>query len=91
MHIPTFYLSEDKVYLMDIQGQNIYSMVQENEYIFYGQIEIESEAYERKCIAIRSIKVCNLWDKATHDCLSFAYVNVCTQWELLPKGYSNIS
>ena len=75
---------------MDELGSNLYSVVRENEHTYYKPIAIESEAFDRVCLASTSIKVCNSWDK-TLGCLNFEYVNVCTQWELIPNGYSNIS
>ena len=90
MESPTFYLSEDKRYLMDEHDSNMYGVVQENEQIYYTPIAIESEAFNKVCVNSTPVKVCNLWSP-THECLAFEYVYVCTQWELVPNGYSNIS
>ncbi len=90
MHSPTFYLSKDKSYLMDAQGSNMYSVVQEKERIYYKPIAIESEAFDKVCLSSTSIKVCSRWDDK-HGCVGFEFVNVCTQWELVPKGFGNIS
>jgi hypothetical protein len=90
MHSPMFYLSRDKSYLMNEQGSNMYSLVQEDDRTYYKPIAIESDSIDKICIRSTIIRVCSLWGR-THECLEFEHVYVCTQWELIPKGYANVS
>ena len=90
MHDPVFYLSSDKLFLMDIKGRNIYSMVAEEGRTYYKPITIESEAYEKICTNSTSVKVCSVWGDA-YQCLEFENVDICSEWKLLPTGYANVS
>lgn len=86
----TLYLSKNKEYLMDINGAVISHRTENEDKIFYASIGIESEAFKKKCIAFKAVKVCTSWD-ADNVCLIWDEVDVCVQWQYQPEGFNNIS
>lgn len=84
------FLSKDKKYLLDEEDNIISEMMGSEGHIYYKTIGVESEAYEKVCTDIKPRKVCILWNDA-HECQLWHDVDVCTQYELVSKGFSNIS
>lgn len=84
------YLTKDKHYLTDGRGNIIAIKEMEDGKDYYRPISIESEAYEKKCIQVAPRKVCVLWGE-DFNCLAWDEVDICTRWELTPRGFSNIS
>lgn len=86
----TLYLSKNKKYLTDIAGEIICHRTEKEGKIFYSVITIESEAYKRRCIGLKAIRVCTLWND-NNVCLVWDEVDVCVQWQYELYGFSNIS
>ncbi|QEH39586.1 hypothetical protein [Chitinophaga sp. XS-30] len=84
------YLSKDKKYLVDDEDNVISVLVKTADVVYYSTIGIESEAYEKVCTETRTRKVCAIWNDL-HECLLTEDVTVCSGFELIPRGYSNIS
>lgn len=84
------FLSKDKKHLLDEEDNIISEMMGSGAHAYYKAIGVESEAYEKICTDIKPRKVCILWNDK-HECQLWHKVDVCTQYELVSKGFSNIS
>ncbi|WP_118951606.1 hypothetical protein [Taibaiella helva] len=84
------FLSKDKQHLLDRAHNIVAEIAGSKGHFYYRTIGIESEAFEKICTGIKSRKVCISWNEA-NECQIWRHVDVCTQYELLPKGFSNIS
>ena len=90
MYPQTMYLSSNGNYLMNILGENILEKRTSNGSVYYRLIILETEAFERVCKEVTTIKVCSVWNNE-NECLKWIHVDVCTKCELVSTGFSNIS
>lgn len=84
------YLSSNKQYLTSGDGANLYSRIDDNGKVYYRIIGIESEAFEKLCKNIVTVSVCTTPNTARKD-EQWEDVDICTGWDLVQKGFSNIS
>lgn len=84
------FLSKEKKYLKDASGRVVAERAGSKDAFYYRAISVKSEAYEKLCISTKPLKVCVAWTE-TYQCLLWSDVDVCTQYELAPNGFSNIS
>jgi hypothetical protein len=76
------FLSKDKLYLTNHQGDNVAERIMIDSNPFYRTIGIESEAYDNTCLETKLLIVCTLWD-AQHKCLAWDEVDMCVKSELV--------
>ena len=89
-HEPLLFLSKDKKHLLDQQDNLVAEVMGTKGHTYYRMIGVESEAYEKICTEIKPRSICIVWNEA-HECLLRQDVDICTQYELVTKGFSNIS
>lgn len=64
----TLYLSENKQYLADVDGQIICQRKQINDTVFCVAVDVELESFNKECVAFKTQKACSLW-KADGCCM----------------------
>lgn len=90
-HTPVLYLSRNKNYLADEHNNILYTRQLKDGKAYYIPIVIETEAYETVAKEIEPRQVCTSWNKDRSICERWVEVDICTQSERIPRGFSNIS